>query len=149
MSVLGYYVNCDDALCVDCFTRAYGSFSHLETEQERWDGQAQNWRADGGFEEWDEPLALLSDEEQDTPTHCCECHELMPHALTSHGYEYVREHIVEALEQGEVQHPDSLRVVRSWWEEYGPYMSESEIADMAAKCFDLTELIDKALGVEQ
>ena len=157
MSVLGYYITCDDALCPECFGEAYGFFGHLDSEQERWDGQVQNWKAAGGFESWDEPIAIFRDEESDTPTHCKECGELIPHALTSEGYEYVREHIIDALfeldgarvlGEDDVTHPDAFAVVRSWWEQYGDDMDEAEIADMAAKCFDLTELIDKALGVE-
>ena len=180
MSVLGYYVNCDDAVCVGCWNpdekcktcggtlgmprdasrsvpddAVFGVFPRYVTNgiaeaddpkyvvcsnQEHWDG----------FEAWDEPQVILSDEESDTPTHCVECHELIPHALTSQGYEYVREHIINKLLDGDpIQHPDGLKVVRSWWERYGDDMSEAEIADIAATCFDLTELIDKALGVEQ
>jgi hypothetical protein len=155
VKLLGYYINCDDALCKDCAHRRY-VFSDLplpltqgEGEGDSWDILVRAWKAAGGFESWDEPAAIFDDSEADSPTHCAECEELIPHALTSHGYDYVREHIIEELKPGEVRHPDSLKVVREWWEQYGDDMSEAEVAEIAAKCFDLTELIDKALGVEQ
>lgn len=78
MSVIGYYLNCDDAVCMDHFN------------EDEWEG----------FESWESPLAIFSDEESDTPTHCVECGALIPHALTTDGYAYVREAMDENLSEG-------------------------------------------------
>ena len=100
MSVIGYYITCDDAICEEC---APADFE---------DGDYSEWR---GFEDWSEPIAILSDTESDTPTHCAECESLIGHALTSDGYEYVAEHIANAARD------DGGRrcITRQWWERYG------------------------------
>ena len=120
MSVLGYYVNCDDALCLDCFQEHYGDDDNGRDDSPGF----VKWRTGGGFESWSEPAVIFSDGESDTPTHCVECHELIAHALTPDGYKYVeehaREHIKDAIEPDRTTPPlSSLRVVEDWLEEYG------------------------------
>lgn len=68
---VGYWVTCDEAVCDDCFV------------EDEWPG----------FENWERPLAIFGDSERDSPTHCDTCGELIPHELTTHGYEYVRERV--------------------------------------------------------
>lgn len=82
---IGYYINCDDALCGDCYHDVYG----LEPQR-----AVAAWRRLARFEDWDAPIAITPDDESDTPTLCSECSELIPHALTYDGYEYVREAIL-------------------------------------------------------
>jgi hypothetical protein len=123
VSLLGYYVNCDEALCVSCFQRTY--VFERGGEGDSWDVAVAVWRAEGGFEDWDEPAALLSDEEQDTPTHCTECKELIPHALTSDGYTYVvdavRAHIEEFVHELVAPNAHSVKVVHAWVEQYADW----------------------------
>lgn len=94
MAVSGFYITCDDAECVDCYERAGGEAA---------------WRANGGFESWEEPLAIFDDAESDTPTHCCECGEVIEHDLTDYGYGYVGEAILDGFKEGK-QNP----VVVQW-----------------------------------
>jgi hypothetical protein len=80
MTVLGYYVTCDDAICKRC-----------------WDAQGglAGWP---GFENWTSPIPIPPGPlgQGDTPTHCRTCEALIPHRLTSDGLEYVREAYREA-----------------------------------------------------
>ena len=57
--IVGYYLNCDDVVCVDSRSR------------DEWEG----------FEEWDEPLPIFSHTESDSPTHCGVCEILLRHNL--------------------------------------------------------------------
>ena len=71
--ILGYYVNCDDAVCTDC---------------------VPNWREGfypgwSGFESWPDPLVITDEQAADTPTHCEWCEALIEHPLTSFGDSYV------------------------------------------------------------
>lgn len=108
---LGYYVNCDDALCGDCFRKQHG-----DDDLGRPDSPGfQAWREGGGFEGWDEPVAILRDDEADTPTNCRGCEHLIPHRLTDDGVDYVAEHLGRVLRD-----PNDGRrcVVRDWVNEY-------------------------------
>lgn len=70
---IGYYVTCDDAECAACH-------------------HPEDWP---GFEDWEAPIPIYYGTESDTPTHCIKCRALIPHALTAHGYEYVRERVAQ------------------------------------------------------
>jgi hypothetical protein len=111
VSALGYHVTCDDSLCRDCFKERYG-----DDELGRPDSPGfEAWRNDGGFESWDEPVAILRDDEADTPTHCRECEGLIPHRLTSDGIDYVAEGLGRVLRDP----GDGRRcIVRAWVDEY-------------------------------
>ena len=92
---IGYYLSCDDAVCDDCAPKGFR------------EGDYSEWL---GFEDWTEPIPIMQDDECDTPTHCVDCRELIPHALTSHGYAYVLE-AVGSL-QGDTE------VLQAWSERY-------------------------------
>ena len=98
----GFFITCDDALCYDCFVKAYD-------EDNPWPG----------FEGWDEPLAIFNSEESDTPTHCIECGDLIEHDLTDAGYSYVAEAIGQCFQEGK-QNP----VVSQWINHYGEWMDD-------------------------
>ena len=66
MSVTGYYINCDDALCITCFRKP----SHLPKIMY---------------------ATIHETEESDTPTHCIECERLIFHWLSDYGETYVCE----------------------------------------------------------
>jgi hypothetical protein len=100
----GYYVTCDDAECLDCYEAA---------------GGFDTWKhAMGGFEDWEEPIGISSYEESDTPTHCRECGKLLCHSLTSDGYDYVAEAIVDDFRDGE-----RTPVTSMWANYYGEGVS--------------------------
>ena len=102
MTLIGYWVSCDDAQCCDCYQRS---------------GGLDGWLADGGFEGWDEPIAIHDvGDPSDSPTHCCDCEALIAHELTSDGLDYVAETIEDAI-----CNPGDHRrcIVRQWAAEYG------------------------------
>lgn len=76
--LLGIYVNCDDAVCVNCMTSAH----HLALDNPSDDGEITP----------DNPAPIFSDSESDSPTWCSVsgCVALIPHALTSDGFTYLR-----------------------------------------------------------
>jgi hypothetical protein len=74
MNPIGYYVSCDDAICEDCAPEPV---------------KGVTWIVPGFM--GGEPIPIYRDTEADTPTHCCECGDLIPHALTREGYAYVLE----------------------------------------------------------
>jgi hypothetical protein len=96
---IGFYVDCDMALCPDHFTEPAEPFVTGEITR-------------------DDPLAIFPDTESDTPTHCAECEALIPHALTPEGYEYVSEAVAqyrdfgigrgEIVEQWAAQYEDGI-----------------------------------------
>ena len=96
MRVLGFYVDCDTAVCADCFDR----------------GGAEARR---GYEWSDDPVAIMSDAESDTPTHCTFCGDLVEHALTSDGYTYVLDAMCEEIKEGKAQ-----GIVSLWAAAYYP-----------------------------
>jgi hypothetical protein len=121
VTLLGHYVNCDDAVCLGCWDPRdaceecgdlLGVVLRSQALKTGCNLADNHWH---GFEDWEEPLALLRDEEQDTPTHCCECEALLPHRLTSHGHAYVE----EALERNLRDPGDGRRcIVNAWATEY-------------------------------
>lgn len=111
MSVIGYYVTCDDAVCTDCAPDGFA------------DGDYAEW---AGFESWEEPIAIMSDEESDSPTHCRECEALIAITMTSDGYRYVAEHVTDAA-----QNDGGRRcITRQWWQEYGDGIEESDLREI-------------------
>lgn len=114
---IGYYLNCDDAVCTDDAPAGFANEDYSE------------W---SGFEGWETPAVIFDHEESDTPTHCKTCEALIPHALTSDGADYVAEKIGSNL--GDTGH--TVRYVSEWWDEYGDGLSEDQ----------LREIITEALG---
>lgn len=104
MRVQGYYVNCDDAYCPECFRDEYA-----ESTDEWGDG-------------W--PIAIFGDTESDTPTHCLACGSLILHHITSDGYTYVADAIRECIERETRSAP-----VHAWADEYWPDELTDEDAD--------------------
>lgn len=130
MSVLGHYVSRDDAVCVSCWDPEETCES-CDTDN--------NW---SGFKDGENPLVIFSETEADHPTHCCVCHELIPHALTSNGYQYLEEaaraNLREALDGRYRKH--AVRIVQTWLDQYGHHDINGYIDELHAK---LTELIDE------
>jgi len=106
MLIIGYYWNCDDAVCLDCHN----------------DGT--EWK---GFDDWENPLPIFDDEKSDTPTHCCECEDLIPHDLTSEGYRYVEEAVVKVLSGG----GGRPEIVLQWFDQYKDGLDLDEIIRLA------------------
>ena len=98
MSVEGYYVTCDDALCTDCAPAGFaeGDFSEY-----------------AGFEDWTEPIAIFGDTESDSVTHCAECGAIIEHDLTAEGYAAVNEAIREGFAGG-IQNPVTVLWIDSF-----------------------------------
>ena len=92
---IGFYVNCDDALCAEHF---------VEPAERVVTGEITA----------DDPLAIFPDTESDSPTHCVQCGALIPHALTPDGVGYVSDAIAEWRDWG-VGNAD---VLRQWVEAY-------------------------------
>lgn len=111
MRVIGHYVTCDEAGCDACFEDG---------------GGLEQWKKDGGFEGWDEPAVIFDDTESDHPTHCHKCGDLIPHALTSEGYKYVAEAMLDFYRTGQ----GTASVLRAW---LGEYEVESDISDAVIK----------------
>lgn len=105
----GYWVTCDEALCSDCFN---------DPDYE--------WP---GFESWQKPLTITSEQESDTPTHCSECKELIGHDLTTDGYTYVESAIEGCIMHG---HGDA-EIVKLWLEEYRDGL---EFEDIITNCLE-------------
>jgi hypothetical protein len=66
--------------------------------------------------------AIFTGDEADTPTHCEECGVLIPHALTSDGYDYVGDKILEGFHAG-VQNPVTVQ----WIDYYGGEMDDEHV----------------------
>lgn len=115
MYTLGYYIDCDNAICIDCYAKAYGvsiSDAELGTDYGSWPG----------FEGWEEPLVIFEDRESDSPTHCCECGVLIEHDLTDEGYRSVAEALGSCFQEGK-QNP----VVKQWIDYYGEWLDDVEL----------------------
>jgi hypothetical protein len=97
MATLGFYINCDDAECIDCFERTGGIAA---------------WN---GFESWEEPLPITDGygSRADTPTHCHVCGRVIEHDLTPDGYAYVGETVLDGFREGK-QNPVTVQ----WIDEY-------------------------------
>lgn len=94
MTTLGYYLNCDDAFCVD--HKPATIYAEIVSGP---DGAA------------------------DSPTHCTVCEVLIPHLLTSEGLEYVRDAYCSAAARMLRRDPVSggrAPIVRAWVLQYLP-----------------------------
>lgn len=119
---LGYYTDCDTALCRDCIPDA-----------DAWAaGDYTGWN---GFEGWESPGAIFTDTESDTPTHCGKCGAVIRHDLTGDGVRYVMDAIAEFI-AGEGHAPD---VMAQWWDAYG---EDEYVLDHG----DLCEIIRRAMA---
>lgn len=118
---IGYYTDCDTALCRNCIPDAA---AWARCEYVGWPG----------FESWEEPAPIFNDTEADTPTHCAECGAVIRHNLTADGARYVMDAIAEFI-TGDGHTPD---VMAQWWDAYG----EDEYA---LDHSDLAEIIRRAM----
>lgn len=114
---LGYYVDCDTAICRD---DAPAGFAH---------GDYSEWP---GFEGWEEPLAIFMDAESDSVTHCSKCGRVIARDLTTDGFRYVQEAITEFITEPGAHTAD---VMAQWWDAYGDRFDVS----------DLREIIESAM----
>ena len=103
MRIVGYYINCDDALCTACFDEYYPG--------DDWEIQVARWLKAGGFEDWTEPLTILESSETDSPTHCDDCGIVIEEILTRAGGFYVVESMRECIDEGKMN-----PVVAQWFE---------------------------------
>ena len=107
MTVLGCYIDCDNALCLECY------------RHERVMGRLDNLQE--GF-----PLAIDSTTEVDTPTHCAICERLIPHQLTEDGMTYVREHCENGTGRPEI--------LAAWRDAYAPTSDLGPIRYWPTEC---------------
>jgi hypothetical protein len=114
---IGYYTDCDSAVCRDCAPRGFEA------------GDYSEWP---GFEGWEEPSAIFNDTESDTPTHCVKCQAVIRHDLTVDGTTYVTDAIAEFISDGSSHDADCMA---QWWDAY------SDTLDAA----DLREIIERAM----
>lgn len=101
MSLIGYYITCDDAICADCAPKGFAS------------GDYSEWP---GFESWPDPIIIFTDSEGDTITHCCDCGAVIRHNLTVDGWEALKSAVVEYLTDPESQEGE---IIAQWWDAYG------------------------------
>lgn len=97
LGMLGWYVNCDDAVCAGCAPEGFTR------------GDYSGW---GGS--WESPATIWDDGASDTPTHCGTCGQLIPHPLTADGYDYVGESLERALRDGDIG-----AAIGAWMDAYG------------------------------
>ena len=107
---IGYYVTCDDALCMECVGKLPVIENPPNAEYPWWQG----------FEGWPEPLSISESDESDSPTHCVECGVLLEHDLTVFGYSMIFDAVLEGFADGK-QNP----VVVVWLNAYRDYMIET------------------------
>lgn len=110
---MGWYVDCDSAVCRDCAPRGFGS------------GDYSEWP---GFEGWESPLAICYDNESDSVTHCRQCGAVIAHDLTPDGAEAVKDAVAELISEPGSHTAD---VVAQWWEAYaGTALDDKDYADV-------------------
>lgn len=114
---MGWYVDCDSAVCRNCVPKGFAS------------GDFREW---GGFESWEEPLPICFDDESDSVTHCRECGAVIAHDLTIDGTQIVLDTIMEFICDGS----HNAEVMAQWWDAYADTFSES----------DLREVIEQAMA---
>lgn len=98
---IGYYIASQGELTGDAICDR-----HVTEEEER-DGEP-----------------ITHDMEADTPTHCLVCEDLIPHALTSDGFEYVGEYMANAF-AGDGR----PTIIRQWVIEYGADVPDAYFRD--------------------
>jgi hypothetical protein len=99
---LGYYVDCDTALCLDCLPGPAGKWAA---------GDYVGWP---GFESWESPAAIFMDSESDSVTHCGACGRVLRHDLTTEGYASITDSLERALESGDIG-----SAIEQWMDAYG------------------------------
>ena len=109
MTVEGYYVNCDNAVCMDC---APVGFRH---------GDYREWLGCTG---WTEPLVIFDDIESDSVTHCASCGTVIDSALTEEGYRAIDEAVREGFSKG-MQNP----VTVLWLDAYAQWDDDLQAMD--------------------
>ncbi len=95
---IGYYVDCDTAVCADDAPAGFVS------------GDYSEWP---GFEGWESPAAIFMDSESDSVTHCGTCGRVIRHDLTTEGSESITDSLGRYLDGGH------LGAVAQWMEAYG------------------------------
>jgi len=109
VDIIGYYINCDEALCADCAnTEGIGKANEKEAEISPTN-----------------PAPIYRDTEADAPTHCARCQVLIPHQLTSAGLSFIADVIATRL-CGLLANES---VVAAWWRVYGDQISDDCIRD--------------------
>jgi hypothetical protein len=112
---MGWYVNCDDAVCRDC---APAGFKLFPADYSAWPG----------FEGWEEPLAICNDDESDSVTHCRECGAVIAHDLTADGGESVKDAVAELISEPGSHTAD---VIAQWFDAYaGTALDDKDCADI-------------------
>jgi hypothetical protein len=123
METLGWYVTCDDAVCVECAPAGFA------------DGDYRAWLR---FPGWAGPIEITDGggSESDTPTHCHVCEALIPHRLTPDGYAYVGERLRDHLADG----GGRAEIQRAWFDAYGDGLDDEtrELAQDAIASGELT-----------
>lgn len=109
---MGWYVDCDSAVCRDCAPAGFAS------------GDYSEWP---GFEGWEDPLAICNDDESDSVTHCRECGAVIVHDLTAEGGEYVKEAIAELISEPGSHTAD---VIAQWTDAYEDRFGDKDWADI-------------------
>jgi len=98
---LGYYIDCDTALCRDDLPGPADSWAA---------GDYCGWR---GFEGWESPAAIFMHSEADSVTHCAECGQVLRHDLTAEGSASITEALERALDG------DVGAAIERWMDAYG------------------------------
>lgn len=133
---LGYYVNCDDAVCRDCAPAGFEA------------GDYSEWP---GFEGWESPAAIFMDDASDSVTYCRQCGAVIAHDLTTDGAEAVKDAVAELISEPGSHTAD---VMAQWWEAYaGTGLNEKDYADIleyaGISLRDVIEHLMVAAGVRQ
>ncbi len=68
------------------------------------------------------PKGPFFDEESDSPEHCAGCHIFLENPLTTHGEEYMREMVDQAIEKGRGEEPH----IKEWMDFYGYHPDKEE-----------------------
>lgn len=76
-----------------------------------------------------EPRYTWEDNTTDTPNHCPNCDVLLEEDLTDQGLDYVREHVLEALQAGNAIGLDPDSTVWEWHERWGSDISNTRDTD--------------------
>lgn len=98
-----------DTWCEDCIAKVKADIA-ARGETPANPGDEHTYDSD------DYPKGPFSNDESDSPTHCCKCHVFMEQPLTSAGYQYV----AEILNEEGVNTLESLSDVgREWASYYG------------------------------
>ena len=109
MKPIGYLVH-GDTFCVNCYT-------HFERRHAAVDSSDVE----------SEPIFYYH--EGDSPTHCIECSEIIPHHLTDDGHRYVEDSIIDYLRN----RSGNRAVIQQWYEAYEDRLGHSRIVQEVLK----------------